>query len=235
MYKKRVFRKRRFPHKRLRVSKAGLFVRSAEVKTLDVNVGSFALSTTATVTGCNFIRGGTDESQRVGRKIEMRSWQFSGFLQFGSSGTATPQDFCRIVLVYDRQTNGAAPGWADVFQTVNQAGVTDNSALALKNVDNEWRFKILMDHKIMISDFSNAAAEAGVASHVTDYAFNGIINKYIPLKGLTTQYQANSAPAVVGDIVSGGLFFMTKTYINAAGVQNFNLTGTLRLKYNDKT
>ena len=83
-----------------------------------------------TITVLNDVAQGTTAITRLGRKILMKSVLVQGTLT-NSSGQG------RILIVYDRQANGAAPAATDVL--------TSNTIMAIQNLDNRDRFIILAD------------------------------------------------------------------------------------------
>jgi len=78
---------------------------------------------------------GANSAQRLGRKVKITQlilrWQYS--LQLTSVGGSP----CRIKVIYDKQSNGAAPGPLDVLIVDNITG--------LNNLDNSDRFITIMD------------------------------------------------------------------------------------------
>ena len=96
-------------------------------------------STTATVASTLMTMAqGTAATERVGRRIIMKSlwvrWVFS--MAATSAGTSG----VRILIVYDKQTNGAAAATTDVVDT--------DVIQSFKNLGNERRFVTLMDEHI---------------------------------------------------------------------------------------
>lgn len=87
----------------------------------------------------NLVAGGTGESQRIGRKMTIKSIHFRGhaILAAGTVATAAAES-CRMLLVLDKQNNGAGYAAADLLN----ATVTDRSFL---NLSNSQRFVILKD------------------------------------------------------------------------------------------
>jgi hypothetical protein len=84
---------------------------------------------------------GTDWSARIGRRITIRSLN----LRYNIYGAATPpQDTSvRILLIYDKQCNGALPAMTDILVTNASSGFVDTcSQLQMNNRD---RFVIIRD------------------------------------------------------------------------------------------
>jgi len=202
-----------------------------EVKCLDIPQASYVLNSTGAVTGLNFIRAGTSFFNRVGRKIEMKSLHLKLFVN--PLRTAAFQDYVRVMVVYDAQTNGAAPAISDILQDTDQAGTNATNQYCGPNLNNRDRFRVLCDYKIVIPSVTSTAGVITNLGPVDPVAPAFDIERFIKLKGLITQYKADSAPAVIGDIATGGLFLVTYGG-NTAGTEGWQATGTLRLRYNDK-
>ncbi|CAF4696889.1 unnamed protein product, partial [Rotaria socialis] len=114
------------------------------------------------------------------------------------------QTYGRLLVIYDKQPNGALPTYATVMQTRNSAGTASNTAFSDPNFDNKERFTILRDITMVLPSVTNTA---GVLTNIgfdqqskNDInAFN--IDIYIKLKGLHTAY--TGATAGIADISTG--------------------------------
>ncbi len=110
-----------------------------ELKFRDTFVGD----TNLTVAGQVFntvvqIAQGPGESERIGRKVRIRHVSIRGKMRMQS--TATPNSMSnlwRFLVVQDRQSNGAAPGFTQVIQ--------NGPILNFANLENSQRFRILAD------------------------------------------------------------------------------------------
>ncbi len=109
-----------------------------ELKFFDTVVAGTALATTGIITSpsLNIVPQGTTESQRVGRKMIIKKIGMRFLLQFNSSTTETA-DVVRIIVVLDKQANGAAFAITDVLETASEG--------SFNNMANKNRFTILMD------------------------------------------------------------------------------------------
>lgn len=87
------------------------------------------------ITNLNGLAPGTGPTERIGRKIKMVSIQarIHAFTAAAVVGSANN----RIVVIYDKQANGAAPVATDIFQ--------DNQANSPMNLNNRERFVVLYD------------------------------------------------------------------------------------------
>ncbi len=81
---------------------------------------------------------GTGESERVGRKITVKQigWRFHQTIEASTSSGTTSNVF-RVMLYWDKQTNGATATVTDILSTANYQ--------SFNNLNNRGRFRILMD------------------------------------------------------------------------------------------
>lgn len=193
---------------------------------------ALAMNTTGTIQAINLIQVGSSMFNRVGRKIEMRSIRLVCNIQTLNVTRATIQPTLgRIMIIYDRQTNGANPALADFLQDTDQTGANTTNAYSGLNMNNRERFVTLLDKKI---NLPQATCTAGVMTNVFP---NGepipeTFDEFRRLKGLTTHFKADSNPAVIGDIATGGLFILSLAE-DPAGTELYQYSWNVRLKYVD--
>ena len=120
----------------------------------------------------------------------------------------------RILIVYDRQANGAAPAATDVL--------TSNTIMAIQNLDNRDRFIILADIFPYAQDETLAAGNNGAGS-------GGIMayKRYIKCN-LETIYGGNAG--TIADINSGSLLMLT----NCNGGTVAGESGIVRVRFVDE-
>lgn len=201
-----------------------------EVKCLDNPQALYTLNTTASITAQNLIRAGSSFFNRIGRKVNLKSLEFKAYVQ--PIRTVASQDYLRVMIVYDHQTNGTAPSISDIIQDIDQAGSATVNAQSSPNLNNRDRFRILYDEKILAPSITVTAGVTTNLGPVDPVQKTFEISRFIKLKGLHTQYKADSSPAVVGDIATGGLFLVTFGNI-ATGNEGWQLTSSSRLRYYD--
>jgi len=198
---------------------------TTERKVVDINTTAYAIESTGTqlqlLNGCI---PGSQNYNRIGRKIFMRSLQIRGAVNLTDT-TAGLNVVFRMVIVYDKQSNGSAPTWANIFTSQNIAGTTASDVYAMVNLDNRDRFVILRDKLFVPGAIDNTATQT--------YAMGpGVIvmNEYIPIK-LETIYNAGTA-GTIGDITSGSLYcFWISNANNNAGV---TASVAFRMRFEDK-
>lgn len=203
--------------------------RMAEVKSVDLALTQYLINSTGVVTPLNLIQVGSTFCNRIGRRIEMKSLYMTGFMKQTAFGT-TFSDYARIMVIYDRQTNGATPTVATILANYDQTtAATTNSSSGI-NPDQRERFVILCDER-------RTMPPVDALANGTSGPFDGNkdildVKRFIKLGGLATHYQADSSPSVVGDISTGGLFLLTIGSF-ANGAQPFNAQLNFRLRYSD--
>lgn len=212
---------------------AALRFNKPEVKSVDL-VGapiSKTVSTTATFNLMNGVQEGSSFYNRVGRKIMMRSLHLVGNIT-SSGNAAGVAEYLRLMVVYDRQPNGAAPAIADVLLDYDNAGTTTTTSYSALNMNNADRFQVLADIRIDIPVNAAAGLADGIAG-VLDYTKNEVnVNRFVKLKNLETHYKSSTNPAVIGDISSGALWLVTFGNVaNATAGYVFNFGA--RLRYHD--
>lgn len=164
-----------------------------ELKLIDKEATATTFLAAGAVTLLNGIAQGTDNTDRIGRKTILKSILFRISVFPSATAPAATGDVVRVMLVYDCQTNAAAPAVTDIIS----AGFYDNPM----NLNNRDRFKILADKFITMSanNYAAAALTAGspTAKHLKIYK-----------KMSMDQIFAGTA-ATVGSISTGGIFLLT--------------------------
>ena len=169
-----------------------------ERKNIDDSSAKWASTSAGWSINClNDVAQGTTAITRIGRKILMKSILVQGILATNTGNNA------RVLIVYDRQPNGALPAATDVL--------TSNTIMAVQNLDNRDRFLILAD--IMpydqVENISNPSANSGFG-----------YKRYIKCN-LETIYSGNAG--TIADIMSGSLIMMTNcnagTLTGETGIQ----------------
>lgn len=146
-------------------------------------------------------------TNRIGRKIKMESL----FIRWGFNLAATSVGGSpfRILIVYDKQTNAAAP-------TITNVLLTDDIDSPM-NLSNRDRFVVIMD---------KLTPPISVAS---TFAVQG--KKFINLKGLETMYNTTEG-GTVADVTTGGLFLFA-CQRGTITVASPNFISTVRVKFSD--
>jgi len=161
----------------------------------------------------NGVATGTDYTNRIGRKLVMKSIYFKGVI--APSGVTNPGgDHLRTILLYDKQTNGAAPTPADILTVVDPTSPM--------NLNNRDRFIVLKDwnHGIEAATYT-----AGVLS--------GGSPRQKPIKVYKScNYEVifNNTTNAVTSIQTGGVFLLT---LDSTGTGVETLTYFCRIRFDD--
>lgn len=195
-----------------------------EKKVIDINEVNVNLDSTGTqlllLNGCV---PGSQNFNRIGRKICMKSLQLRGHIaKQNNAGAALPAKG-RLIIVYDKQPNGTAPTFANVIQSQNIAGVTSSLVDDMVNLDNRDRFEIIRDMVVAVGPYDHTATQAlaGGPCLVT-------MDTYIKLGNRETVYNAGAA-GTIGDIATGSLY----VFWIASSDNNLAWQGGFRLRFSD--
>lgn len=170
------------------------------------------------ITEINNVVQGAGAYNRVGQKIVIQSVALKMNLHAlcaavgGTNGYLT----ARIMIVYDRQTNGAFPAMADVLSSNITTAPNLTSGL---NMARKSRFSIIADQYYDFGPNGTTTATVSI--------FRNRLN-------LETEYGAASTPAVIGDIATGSLLVLA--FATRAGIATNYCTFTdfsSRIRFND--
>jgi len=129
----------------------------------------------------NSMPAGATAVTRIGQKIHMKSILLRYTLTLEGAGGSP----CRIMVVYDKQTNAVAPGVADILLA--------NDFNSPNNLTNRDRFVTIFDHITEpVSDQNN-------------WSVSGTLFKTFDLE---TIFNVGTGTGVVADIKSGSLLVM---------------------------
>jgi len=157
----------------------------------------------------NQIPQGTSANQREGRRCTIKKIQVKALVTCPETTVAADTAFnYRLMLVLDKQANGAIPNTQDLFQ-LNTAGVN-----ALYNLDNSQRFTIIADKTYSIE--SSGAVGATSARATKTIQWN--IKANIPL-------EFSGTTGAVSEIRSNNLLLVNCCdALNAVALQRFTST-----------
>jgi len=194
----------------------GRFGRGGELKFFDTTT-AFALDATGEVpaTGqLNLIPQGVTESTRVGRKCVLKSinirWQAELV-----PGAATQQvaSTCMIILVLDKQCNGAAAAIGDVLTGTN-------IVTAQHNLSNSERFRVLKTWRWTMN------IGAGVSA-----AWANVVRQFQYYKKLNIPIEFSSTTGAITEIRSNNLFLLAGT--GGQSDDAINMSGLVRVRFSD--
>jgi len=197
--------------------------RGAEKKFLDRSLSSLVnmtagviLNGTAQGTGVNDVKQGSAGWERLGSKFTIKwievDWTVhlpSALKAAAAAGDIAPRQV-RIVLVQDRQCNGQLPsnGFSDVFNMTNTDGTgsAPSSVRAKVKVENDKRFRVLMDESITL--VNQAATYDGTSVLSLGDLKSGKYRHYFP-GGL--DIEMGGSTAALADIKSNNLLVLVGT------------------------
>jgi len=206
----------------------------------------------------NSLAEGTGPTQRIGRKVFLKSLQMVGLWERNPEADADnifPEHMIRCAIIYDRQPTGGYPNFADFYLSQDTNGDTTSTGLSMKNMNNISRFVWLKEWDFLVPQLipgdneyywdGTATNGAGVATAdalmsgagvgTTFGATNASVLKIFFPINLETVY--NAATAVVGSISTGALYLiMWRTKSQGAGTPPtdpypLRLRGSFRLKF----
>lgn len=174
---------------------------------------------------------------RLGNRTRGVSIQATGFIApSGLNGAATSQQFARIMIIYDRQTNGAVPAIGTILGDTIAAGTTatptPSSGL---NINNRDRFMVLRDRKVLLPALGAAGAtiDSNVVTCANDLCDKGGLNyqEFVKLKGLETLYNTTAAGTIAD--ISAGSFIILAFCADPAANAAWRFDATFRFKFLD--
>ncbi len=192
-----------------------------EHKFLDTQQLTTDISANGTIlAGLNHIAQGNGESERIGRKVTVRSLRIKGHYQFPSTATVADQDQrLRIVVYCDKQTNGTV---ATVPLIHSLAGTVNINSF--RNLANVSRFNILYDKFYDIRVEAVAASNDANVPMLRGFKFN-LTGMNIPLEFDETATDGSIATIRTNNI---GVYA-----IAARPMESPNITFIARIRYSD--
>ena len=197
---KRTYSVKRRPTYRKRYNK------SIEFKTIDVALDVVSDST-GSITLLNGLIRGTDYTNRIGRKVTLRSIEIKG-QNYVTPGTGVDQNQ-RVLIVHDRDPTGVLPAITDILTAV--------TPVALRNLDNRTRFNILLDKRFQL----NATAES----------MSTRLWKYYKRFYKMMDFNGNNF-GDIRDITQGAIYYVSLGN-KAAGVTAGSSLANVRIRYTD--
>ncbi len=192
---------------------------SPELKFFNTVISLDPVTTTGTVTqSINLIPQGVTESTRVGRKCVIKSilMKYECFLgETDAAVTFQPNDSFRMLLVLDKQCNGAGPAVLDILETAEFRG--------FNQISNKGRFRILKDFQVSLNYQCGASDGAGVVSAA------GYERSYSFYKKLNIPLEFSSTTGAISEIQSNNLVLLL---ISLNGVAGF--ASRIRIRYTDR-
>lgn len=194
---------------------------AVEMKNVDHTNFPVLCTAAGQVEQLNNIMTGAAYFNRLGTRICLKRLTMH-FAITPQGALATLHERLRFLVVYDRQSNGAAPTFANVIGSNDQLGATVANSWDNHLVVNKERFMVLYDS---FKSMPAYAIPTGLAYRTSSAgAFPSAsyleVHKSIPLYSLETTYGANAGG--VGDLRTGGLFFIAHGEVGTQWGVNFH-------------
>ena len=190
-------------------------VPSPELKFHDLDIDDVVVSATGTIqAGLNLIAQGVTESERIGRKCIITSigWRYSvALVEQDAVPTPAPPETFRIMLVLDKQANGAFPAVLDILETADFQ--------SFNNLANKSRFRTLMDNTFNLNHVDLASDGAGVVSS------SEVRQDFTFFKKVKIPLEFSAGTGAIAEIRSNNLFVLL---ISRAGLGSFESKMRLR-------
>ena len=212
-YRKTRYRKYRFGSSAFRRYNGS----SSEKKFLDVTQADFSVSATGSISdiGVDLITQGSTANQRIGRKILLTDL-YIRLHAYAPSSTALEHCAVRIMVILDKQCNGALPTQADIL-----AGTAFDN---FRNLDQSHRFRTLFEKMITLN---STGITTNFDANVYTSPFQSR-NIFISLRNLNIPIMYDASTGAIGDLVSNNLIVYTHGHQSIV-----NISWKLRARYRD--
>lgn len=160
-----------------------------EVNFVDTAAATYDMNTTGTIALLATIAQGAAQTQRIGRKILLKSIQVRGEAHSDSTTVTATGSW---MIVYDKRPTGSLPAITDILVSANSKSFT--------NSVNVGRFQIIARKNY---SFAGNNTTAGQQDSKTIY----FVDKFIKLSKRMVFKAAGTG--AIGDIEQGALYFVT--------------------------
>jgi len=170
-----------------------------ELKVIDTTLTTTNVPNTASIFLLNGVAQGTDYTNRIGRKIILKSLLLRSTCVPNTSSNTPAGDVIRFLIVYDCQTNSATPVIGDILQN---SSINDPM-----NLNNRDRFKVVADKYVTLNACQYAAGTLTAGSPRT--------TQVKIFKKMNLEMIFSGTGATSGSIGTGGLFLVLIAGFNA--------------------
>lgn len=183
----------------------------------------------------NGLQQGASSYNRLGTKVGMKRLTIHYDITPSLANTAAVNaQMGRVMIIYDRQANGAKPVESDVIKNYSFDGSNTSLVTDHLNMDNRNRFLVLFDRFIYLPPLGINGATPGKVQGIVvnpsdgSLPFSGAIN--LNLRGLLTQYNKNST-GLIGDIQSGSLYLLVMGEFDTNPTSAWEMEVSARLRF----
>lgn len=189
------------------------------------------IDTTGVLQNLATIQVGTGEYNRVGNKVALKSLRIR--FSITSATPTTPQlgpNVARLMVIYDRQPNGAYPTIANLLNLIRQDGTAVNGTCwSSINLNLLERFIVLMDKCFTLPSILSDGTEVGVWPMNEELY---MIDEFIKLKNLETVYSNTASPLAIAQVQVGALYLLSLGDTTQANAP-YAWKGETRLRFRD--
>lgn len=162
---------------------------------------------------------GLGEEQRVGRRITLRKIAMRWDCLLPTTVTAAnTADILRLMIVHDKQCNGALPANTDVLET--------NDYQSFNNLSNSMRFRTLYDETFEINCGAGSGQGTTAALSYADATIQGTVFRDV---NIPIEYDNSAADGSIGTVRSNNIVVLVGC---KTGALTFN--SKMRFRYTDK-
>lgn len=191
-------------------------VLNSEKKHYDKYSSSLALRTSGTIIPLSTVAQGTDNNDRVGRSIYVKSIQ--GKFRIQHNDDTYNDQLVRLIIFYDTEQNGVNPVVDAVTDPDNGLLQTAN-VLSPRNMSNSARYVVLYDKTCTIGDISSGTGQPSIR-----------FQKFFKKQQVHVNYSGTAAAA--GDLDKNNYFLCY--IVDTEGTSNYSvLNSYIRIRYYD--
>lgn len=154
----------------------------------------------------NHIAQGTGESQRIGRKATLTSIHLKGYIRLeAATHEDNSTDRVRVMVVQDKQANGAA---ATVAQVLESQDIN-----SFRNLENTSRFHVLYDKTSALNSSASISTYTGAMSRSLAINIRRNIDiEYSGTSGAIAEQRSNNVFLIaISESGNSSIFYHTRT------------------------
>ncbi len=172
-----------------------------DIATIDAVIASGGVITSGLIT----IPQGTTENERIGRKLTIRKIGMKIRINLAEqTSDGSTEDTVRLMLILDKQCNGAAPAILDILETADFQ--------SFNNLSNSFRFRTLMDRTFSIN------AQSGAGNGTAQEFGQNVINTSF-YKDCFLPIEYSGVTGAITEIRSNHIILLSITHGNVAGLE----------------
>lgn len=196
------------------------FASTAEMKFHDLDIDDAVVAGNGTIQADLLtIPEGNGEEQRIGRKLTIKRilWRYNVLLPTTATAGNT-SDIIRVMLILDKQANGAQPAITDILES--------DDYQSFNSLANSQRFRILYDKTHAIS--CGAGSGRGTADTLS-YGETELQDSFFKSCNIPIEYDNSLATGAITTIRSNNI---TALLLSRGGLTGF--TSKIRFRFTDR-